>query len=153
MNAIQKYLLSSISAICLLAMSLSTAHAADGWMTDYEAAKEKAEQTGKPLLLDFTGSDWCGWCIRLDREVFSKEAFKQYAKEALILVELDFPKRKKQSESVKKQNEALAKKYRVRGFPTIILLSPEGDMIGKTGYRPGGPESYVAHLKEMLGKG
>jgi thioredoxin-related protein len=122
-------------------------------MTDFELAQTKAKEENKSLLLDFTGSDWCGWCIKLKDEVFSKSAFKDYAKESLVLVELDFPRNKKQSAEVKKQNEALAQKFGVRGFPTLILLSPEGELIGKTGYRQGGAEAYVEHLKEIASGG
>jgi protein disulfide-isomerase len=131
---------------------LGQGHAGEAWQTDFEAAQAEAAKTGKPMLLDFTGSDWCGWCIKLDKEVFSKKAFKDYAESELVLVEVDFPRGKKQSDALKAQNEALAEKYGIRGFPTIVLLSPEGKLIGKTGYRPGGAEAYVEHLKEALGK-
>ena len=120
------------------------------WLTDFEAAKKVAASEDKPLLLDFTGSDWCIWCIRLKDEVFTREAFTDYAEDELVLVELDFPRGKSQTEELKAQNAALAEKYGVRGFPTIVLLSPDGDLIEKTGYRKGGPEAYVAHLKELL---
>jgi len=103
------------------------------------------------MLLDFTGSDWCGWCIKLKKEVFTKAAFKKYADAELVLVELDFPRNKPQSQEIKEQNEALAKKYGIRGFPTIVLLSPEGELVGKTGYRRGGAEAYVKHLEELIG--
>lgn len=120
------------------------------WETDFKAAQAKATASGKPMLLDFTGSDWCGWCIRLDKEVFSQPEFAAFASEALVLVELDFPRGKSQPEAIKKQNEALAKQYGVRGFPTIILLSPDGKLLAETGYQKGGAAKYVAHLKELL---
>ena len=123
-------------------------HAA--WMTDFDAAKAKASTENKPMLVDFTGSDWCGWCIKLDGEVFSKQAFKDYAKENLILVEIDFPREKAQSTELKAQNEALAKKYGVRGFPTILIINADGEVIEQTGYRRGGPEKYIEHLKGIL---
>ncbi|MEM7791812.1 MAG: thioredoxin family protein [Verrucomicrobiota bacterium] len=125
-------------------------YAGSGWMTDFEAAKAKAKAENKPLLLDFTGSDWCGWCIKLDKEVFSQDAFKAYAKDSLVLVELDFPRGKEQSDALKEQNKALAEKYGIRGFPTIVVLSPEGELIEKTGYQRGGPDAYVDHIKEIL---
>jgi len=140
-------------AVLLVLLTNATAFAGgEGWMTDFEAAQAKAAEKGKPMLLDFTGSDWCGWCIKLKKEVFSKKTFKDYAESELVLVEVDFPRGKKQSDALKAQNEALAEKYGIRGFPTIVLLSPEGKLIGKTGYRPGGAEAYVAHLKEALAK-
>ncbi len=121
-------------------------------MTDFEAAQVKAKAENKPMLLDFTGSDWCGWCIKLDKEVFGEAAFKDYAAAELVLVELDFPRSKGQSAELKAQNEALAKQYGVRGFPTILLLSPDGELIEKTGYQRGGPEAYVEHIKGILAK-
>lgn len=136
----------------LLAL-VGTAMAGDGWMTDFEAAKAKAAAENKPMLLDFTGSDWCGWCIKLDKEVFSKDAFKTYATDSLILVELDFPNKKSISDELKAQNEALAEKYGIRGFPTIVILSADGEEIDRTGYRRGGAEAYVEHLKEIVGAG
>lgn len=135
-------------AVSSHAESASDDHSA--WMTDFEAAKAKAKAENKPMLVDFTGSDWCIWCIKLDEEVFSKQAFKDYAKENLILVELDFPRKKAQSDELKEQNRALAEKYGIRGFPTILILDGEGEVIEKTGYRRGGPEKYVLHLQEIL---
>jgi protein disulfide-isomerase len=141
-----------LTAIVLISLMglLSATFASDGWMTDFEAAKVKAKAENKPMLLDFTGSDWCGWCIKLDKEVFGEAAFKDYAEAELVLVELDFPRGKKQSAELKAQNEALAKQYGVRGFPTILVLSPEGELIEKTGYQRGGPEAYVEHIKGIL---
>lgn len=120
------------------------------WETDFEAASTQAKKTGKLMLLNFTGSDWCGWCIRLHKEVFSQPEFKAYASESLILVELDFPRGKEQDASIKAQNEALLQKYGIRGFPTILILSPEGELIEKTGYQRGGAAEYVKHLKELI---
>ena len=127
--------------------------ATEAWMTDFAAAKIIAAAEQKPLLLDFTGSDWCGWCIKLDKEVFSQKAFKEFAADNLVLVELDFPRGKELSEDLKAQNKALSEKYGIRGFPTILVLSPEGELIEKTGYQRGGPEAYVAHIKEILAAG
>ncbi|TVP76691.1 MAG: thioredoxin family protein [Puniceicoccaceae bacterium] len=127
-----------------------TLHASGAWLTDFEAAKAKAAAEQKPLLLDFSGSDWCGWCIRLDDEVFSQSSFKEFAASELVLVKLDFPRDKAQSDEVKAQNRALAGKYGVRGFPTILILSAEGEKIEQTGYRPGGAEAYVQHLRGIL---
>ncbi|WPJ97587.1 thioredoxin family protein [Coraliomargarita algicola] len=143
----RKILITALFTLLGLQASLS---AGEGWMTDFDAAKAKAVAENKPLLVDFTGSDWCGWCIKLDKEVFSQAAFKQYAEDALVLVELDFPRSKPQSAELKAQNEALAKKYGIRGFPTILVLSPEGKLIEKTGYRRGGAEQYVEHIQEIV---
>ena len=140
----------SLFCVAFLGLAASASAAGDGWMTDFEAAKVKAKAENKPMLLDFTGSDWCGWCINLDKEVFSEAAFKDYAAAELVLVELDFARTKEQSAELKAQNEALAKQYGVRGFPTILVLSPDGTLIDKTGYQRGGPEAYVEHIKGIL---
>ena len=135
--------------LVLLAVTTST-HAASHWETDFEHAQKLASESGKYMLLDFTGSDWCGWCIRLKDEVFSKKSFLAYAKEKLVLVQVDFPRKKAQSKELKEQNQALASKYGIRGYPTIIILSPKGDFVQQTGYQAGGAEAYVEHLEELI---
>jgi len=129
------------SAIILAA---STVFAGDGWQTDYKAALEQAAKENKPVLLDFTGSDWCGWCIKLNKETFSQPEFQKFAEKNLILVELDFPQGKPQADSVKKQNEELQAKYGVEGFPTLVLLNSKGKEIARNpGYLPGGPKGFI----------
>jgi thioredoxin-related protein/tetratricopeptide (TPR) repeat protein len=120
------------------------------WQTDFEAAKAKAKAEKKLLLVDFTGSDWCGWCKRLVAEVFGKEEFKKEAPAKFVLVEVDFPNAKKQSDGLKKQNKELQKRYKVRGYPTIFVMDADGKVIAQTGYRPGGPNAYMKHLGEFL---
>jgi len=120
------------------------------WLTNIDEAKKEASERGVKILVDFSGSDWCGWCIKLDNEVFSKGAFKKYAKDNLVLFVADFPRSKKQSADVKKQNEALARKYGIRGFPTVLLLDSTGKEIARIGYEPGGPEKYVEHIKSLI---
>ncbi|MBU0478833.1 thioredoxin family protein [bacterium] len=120
------------------------------WIHDYDQALKDAKKYSRPILINFTGSDWCGWCIRLKEEVFSKPAFKNYASNNLILLELDFPRRKPQPPKIKKQNNDLAKKYKIRGYPTIILIDHKGNVIARTGYRRGGPDKYIEHLKELI---
>ena len=122
----------------------------DVWLTDFEAAKKLAAEKNLPILVDFSGSDWCGWCIKLDNEVFSQDAFKAYAKDNLVLFLADFPNSKPQPAEVKEQNEALAEKYGIRGFPTVLLLDAEGNVLNRTGYQRGGAEKYVEHIKELL---
>lgn len=129
----------------------SGAFASEGWDTDFEKAKEKAKAENKHLLIDFSGSDWCGWCIKLDKEVFSQKEFKDYAKDNLVLVMADFPRDKsKQSEDVQKQNQKLMDEFKVRGFPTVFILSPDGKTIAKTGYQDGGAAAYVEHIKKLI---
>ena len=120
------------------------------WLTDYKQAEQQAKANNKLLLLDFTGSDWCGFCIVLNREVFSRPQFKEYADKNLVLMEVDFPRRKVQTNAVKMQNEALAEKYRIEGFPTIIVLNGDGKKVGEFGYTPGGgPEAFIAELEKL----
>ncbi len=119
------------------------------WQTDFKAAQAKAKKEKKYLLVDFTGSDWCGWCIRLRNEVFDKESFKTEAPKQFILVELDFPRQKELSEDLKKQNDELGEKYKVQGYPTVLMIDAEGEVIARTGYREGGPDEYLKHLAEF----
>lgn len=141
--------------IVLAAVAISTgAFAAEGWITDFEKAKATAKEQSKPIIIDFSGSDWCGWCIKLDKEVFQKQAFKDYAKDHFVLMLADFPSDKsKQSPEVIKQNEKLAKEFGVRGFPTVFVLAADGSIIGKTGYQAGGPEAYLMHIKKIIADG
>jgi thioredoxin-related protein len=129
---------------------VATAGVAISWKTDYAEAVKQATKEKKTLLLNFTGSDWCGWCIRLDKEVFSKAEFVEYAASNLVCVKLDFPRNKKLPEAEVKQNEELAGKYNVEGFPTILLLNSTEKLLLTTGYQAGGPEAYIKHLKEAI---
>jgi protein disulfide-isomerase len=114
------------------------------WQTDFAAAKSAATQQNKYILLDFTGSDWCPYCIQMDKEVFAKPAFSSFADQKLILVKLDFPRRASQSPAEKSQNQQLAKQYSIEGFPTYVLLDPSGKEIRRqVGYLEGGPEAFI----------
>ncbi len=142
-----------LATITLLATLLAptTLQAEPVWLTDFEAAKAQAAKQSRPILVNVTGSDWCGWCIRLKDEVFSKAAFQIYAEAHVILLELDFPRSKDSlPKATAEQNQTLAKRYGIRGFPTILLLDAQGTELSRTGYRPGGPDAYVAHLKALL---
>jgi thioredoxin-related protein len=119
------------------------------WQTDYKKAQEQAKTDKKLLLVDFTGSDWCGWCIRLNREVFSKPEFQEYANKNLVLLEIDFPRGKTQTPALKKQNEELATQYRIQGFPTLVVLNGEGRVVGALGYMQGGPSVFIAELEKL----
>ena len=120
------------------------------WLTSLETAKTESATRKVPILVDFSGSDWCGWCIKLDKEVFSKPAFKDYAQDNLVLLLIDFPRRAAQSDEVKKANRTLAEQFQVEGFPSVLLLDAEGKVLARTGYQPGGAEAYVQHLKSLL---
>lgn len=136
--------------LLVLALSATIALGASGsWMEDYEKALAKAKTENKLVLMDFTGSDWCGWCMKLDDEVFSKPAFKKYAKENLVLMEVDFPKGKHQTRKLKEQNGELSKKFGIRGYPTIIVLDSKGEKVGQLGYMEGGPDAFIAELEKL----
>lgn len=144
-----------LSQIALVALSLVlTTHFVkaadnDGWTTDYPKALAEGKAQKKMVMLDFTGSDWCEWCIKLKKEVFSQPKFKEYAAKNLILVELDYPNDKPQSIEIKKQNSALLNKYNSEGiFPAIIVLNSDGKRIGELSYVPGGPDAFLAELKK-----
>jgi len=120
------------------------------WETDLEIAKKRAKDENKEILADFTGSDWCGWCIKLKKEVFDQPEFQEYAKKHLVMLELDFPRKKELPAKEKEQNEKLSEEYKIEGFPTILLMNARGKELGRTGYQEGGPAKYVEHLKELL---
>jgi protein disulfide-isomerase len=122
------------------------------WLTDFEQAKSVAQSHNVPILIDFTGSDWCIWCKKLESEVFEQKAFNDYAKKNLVLLRVDFPRNKSQSEAEKKKNYALAQKFNVEGFPSIVLTDSTGKEINRLGYEPDGPEKYIVHLKDLLSK-
>jgi len=138
--------------ITLLAFWMARqAVAADSqWVTSVPQALDLARRENKAVLLDFTGSDWCGWCKKLDAETFSKPEFIDYARKRLVLVELDFPRQTPQSAELKAANKALQEKYSVRGFPTLVDLAPDGSVLWKqTGYLAGGPAALIAKLNEV----
>jgi protein disulfide-isomerase len=141
----------------LVAFTTASMASESGWLHDYEAAKKQAKEQNKPILINFTGTDWCGWCIKIEKEIFSKDEFKAYAKENLVLMEVDFPEKKenkaKQTAEVKAQNKKLDEEFAIEGYPTIFLLDADGKKISEDiGYREGGPQAYVAHLNELLKK-
>ena len=116
------------------------------WMTDLEAAKAKAAAENKAVLIDFTGSDWCGWCIRLRKQVLDTPAFESYAKDKFVLLEVDLPRNPKFDATLRARNEQISRQYRVEGFPTILVITPQGDLAGGfSGYR----ESVEAAAKSL----
>jgi protein disulfide-isomerase len=136
-------------ALLLVSLAANALLAAD-WETDYAKALEKAKSANKQVLLDFSGSDWCGPCIELKKRVFSRPDFKAYADKNLILIEVDFPQRKKQSAALKAQNEKLGKQYGIddKGFPTIVLLDPTGKVAREfTGYEGSTTADVIAWIE------
>ena len=139
--------------LCLAAvLGLTQAAWADEpqWLTDLAKAQAQAKAQNKMVLMDFNGSDWCPPCKALRKQVFSSEEFAKYAKDNLVLVDVDFPRHKEQPSSQKKANEALAEKFNVEGFPTVIVLSSEGKQLDKTvGYDEERPKEFIARLEKL----
>ena len=135
--------------LSLSCLSLGSARAEATWLSDLQKAQAEAKVNHKLLLLDFTGSDWCIWCKKLDAEVFAQPGFESYAKDNLVLMKVDFPRRTPLAPDVKKQNEELAQKYSIEGFPTIVVLNGEGKQVGELGYQPGGADAFVNELKKL----
>ena len=121
------------------------------WHDSFDAAKAASAESGKPILADFTGSDWCHWCIKLKADVFEKEEFKTWASQNVTLLELDFPNDSVQSPTIKKQNAELAKKYNVRGYPTVLFLTDQGEVLGKLGYEKD-PKTWIESAQNMISK-
>lgn len=135
------------TALCFV--SLDSARAEANWLTDFTKAQAQAKAEDKLLLLDFTGSDWCGWCRVLRAEVFSQPEFEEYAKKNLVLMTVDFPRAKPLSAEVRTQNQLLAQKFEIRGFPTIVILNGDGKLVGFLGYVHGGPDAFISELKQI----
>lgn len=145
-------------AMLSLSLALITASMAHGWdeepvflVEDYDEALSLAELTGKDMLVDFSGSDWCGWCMKLDEEVFSQNEFIDEARKDFILVVLDFPDKKENKAKIKnpKRNAEIKARFKVSGYPTVLLLDNKGIPYARTGYRKGGPAAYTKHLRHL----
>ena len=138
----------TLAAFVALMIAALPALAGPKWYTDLDEAKAVAAKENKPLLVDFTGSDWCGYCIKLHAEVFDKPEFEEFAKN-YVLVELDFPNKKPQPAEEKAKNKATQTKFGVSGFPTVLLIDAKsGEAYGRqSGYGPGtGPKAYIEKL-------
>ena len=144
-----RFFLFAVVATAFISGALAKAEES-GWLTDYKQAQQQAKANNKILLLDFTGSDWCGWCKKFDREVLLKPEFKDFARDNLVVVELDFPRAKQQTPELRKQNRELAQQYEIVGFPTIVVLSADGQKLWRyDGYFPDGPAAFIAELQKL----
>lgn len=141
----------SLMAVCGFAAATKGAEVGT-WTMDVPAALELAAKTQKPVFLCFTGSDWCGWCKLMEKNVFSKPAWQAYAKESVVMVWLDFPRDEKLvPEEFRARNAELAKQYGVEGFPTYVILSPTGEELGRLGAdQKATPEKFIEQLEEVL---
>jgi protein disulfide-isomerase len=134
--------------LCWVALQSMAAEKTE-WLTDLPKAQAKARAEHKLVVMDFTGSDWCVWCKKLDKEIFSTPEFADYAAKNLVLVEVDFPNHKEQTADLKKANQALSEKYSIQGYPTVIVLNGDGKKVGELGYMEGGPKAFTAELDKL----
>lgn len=120
------------------------------WSTNYEDSLQKAKKENKPILLFFTGSNWCGWCKKIDQEVFQSPDFSSQVGNSFVFVEIDFPTNAAQTPELAQQNKMLKEKFGITGFPTIVILDPNGTFVAETGYRAGGGKAYADYLSQFL---
>ena len=142
------------SLLIILSLVAIKADASE-WQTDYEQALATAKSSGKHVLVDFTGSDWCPPCIQLHKAVFTKADFLKYAEQNLVLVEIDFPRRKALPDKLRQQNQRLAQQYHLAdsGFPTVALLNPDGKILGQLeGYADEKSADVIAWIEKLRGK-
>lgn len=123
----------------------------EGWLVNVEEAYELSKKTGKPILANFTGSDWCGWCKRLTRSVFVHDEFKSWAEKNVILLELDFPRRKKLPQDIRAQNQSLQRAFKITGYPTVWLFDLEKDDAGQMNIDAHGKTGYAKTVDEFTG--
>ncbi|MFT5714031.1 MAG: thioredoxin-related protein [Flavobacterium sp.] len=136
-----------------LLLLMATVGYSQNWKTDFGQAATEAVAQNKPIILVFSGSDWCAPCIKLDKTIWQSEIFKGYASTNYILERADFPKKKQNelTEELKKQNQSLAEKYNQEGvFPLVVVLDGKGKVLGKTSYKNVTPEEYINTLNSFL---
>jgi len=144
-------------ALCLLACwtvwQVSAAEEGN-WFTDLPKAQAKAKEEKKMVLMDFNGSDWCPPCKALRKNVLNNQTFLDFAKNNLVLVDVDFPNYKQQTEELKRANKALASRYKVNGYPTVVVLSSDGKELKKMdGYEGQNAKDFVAELQKLKNQG
>jgi protein disulfide-isomerase len=120
------------------------------WLNDFSKAQAQAKAEGKFVLVNFTGSDWCGWCMKLRKDVFLRPEFESYAKSNLVLVEIDFPKRKPLPPAAQQHNQKLAEQFQVQAYPTLIVLDAHGTKLGRISYGTGGPKPFIAEIEKLI---
>ena len=137
--------------VALSLVLLLAGQQARAWMTDLKVAQDRAYAENRVVLINFTGSDWCSWCIRLRKEVFETTEFNAFAERHLMLVEVDFPNNKPITAAQRTANRTLADRYGIQGYPTIVLLNSKGAEIGRLGYLEGGPKAFINAIRERAG--
>ncbi|MAE07609.1 MAG: thioredoxin family protein [Bacteroidetes bacterium] len=143
------FLLTSIGLCAQSSYEITDPVQSEGWTNNAEKVFNNSKENGNPILLNFTGSDWCVWCKKIKKEIFDTPEFKEWVKNNNVeLLELDFPKRISQSQELKSQNVSLAREMGVRGYPTIIIIA-NGKAV-KTGYVKGGPENWIKSVESQI---
>ena len=145
-----KKLLFIIFTICSISCQINTNSSEEPkkiWFTDVSQAIKQSKVSGKPIFAFFTGKEWCSWCKKLERQVLSQDSFINYAKENLVLLELDFPRGRR---NLPQKQIELARKFNIKGYPTVILMDSSTNKIAKTGYEAMTPEQYVDQVKALL---
>lgn len=144
-----------MTSLLLLLASLSLS-AADGhssrikWLTNYDEALQLSSKSTKPIILFFTGSDWCSWCIKLENEALGTQEFADVAEDKFIFVKLDFPLNRQSPQDLSTQNKHLQKQFGVNGFPSIVIIDANQKQIGTAGYRQGGGKQYALYLLKLV---
>lgn len=146
MSSMKRIAVGAVAAICLLCSTAVSRGDDEVWQTNFEAAKAKAKAEHKMLLVEFSGSDWCPWCKKLNADVFDKESFKTEVRKGFVLVNLDYPNQNHQAAELKRQNSELQKQYKVDVYPTIFVMDANGQPVARTFYHAGGPDDYMKDL-------
>lgn len=134
------------------ALSLTASAAELEWQTDLAKAQAQAKAENKRVLINFTGSDWCGFCVKLHKEVFATPEFQSFAQKNLVLVEADFPRKKTLPPALKAANDKLKDEHKIRGFPTLVILDSQGKKLGEVvGYGGGGPQAVIGKIDGAKG--
>lgn len=146
-----KYMIRAMLMVVVIGAMVTSRSFAESaaWTEDWDAAVKQASKENKDILVGFTGSDWCHWCIKLNEEVFDHDTFVKAATKDFVLVKLDFPRGKPQPAKIRQRNQRLAGEFGVQGYPTIFLVDSQGRPYARTGYQPGGPTAYLPHLSEL----
>lgn len=132
-----------------LMMSTFATGAELSWQTNFAQASQQAQSSGKPIVMLFTGTDWCYWCKRLERDILQNPEFVNAVNDKFIFVFLDFPRGSPQNPTLSAQNEQLANKFNVNSFPTIIILDSKGQFLSKPTYDRENPRSLADQLLRL----
>lgn len=135
--------LGSLVVLCALSSAAQ-------WETSWHKALKKSESSKKPIMILFTGSDWCHYCQSLKAEVLDSKEFDAFAK-SFVLLEIDMPRKRQLSKAQFEHNKALVDYFQIKGFPKILFLTAKGDVLGESGYMPGGPQAWIKATKAALG--